>query len=677
MMFVACGEKKTEQQEPTSEKTDQNFEYISERFDDIQMLRYRIPGFEELSLDQKKLAYYLYEAGLNGRDIFFDQKNRYNLYIRKTLENIIKTYSGDRNSEQFNSFLTYAKKFFFANGMHHHYSNNKMLPEFSNEYFAELVSASDASGFPSHPDFDNSDIAASMQQVMWDPEFDPKAVDFSPGIDVVQASSINFFGQNVTQERVDAFYASKYLDGLREQPSWGLNSKVVLNEGDLTEKVWMSGGMYGEAIDKMIYWLEKAAGVAENEVQKQTLELLVEYYRTGDLAKFDEYSISWVGDTMSTIDVVNGFIEVYHDPLHRKGSYESIVSMKDFEASKRIAAISDQAQWFEDNSPLMEEHKKKSVKGISAKVITIIGEVGGAAPSTPIGINLPNAEWIREDHGSKSVSLGNIVDAYNYKRAKSPMIDEFGYGEEVRERYKKNFALASNLHTDMHEVIGHASGQINPGVGTSGETLKNYASTLEEGRADLVALYFATDPKLVEIGVMPGIEVGMAEYDYYIINGLMTQLYRVKEGEDIEEAHMRNRQMVAKWAYENGKNDNVIEKIVENGKTYFRINDYEKLRVLFGDLLREIQRIKSEGDYEAGKALVENYGVKVDEDLRKEVHERYEQIDIAPYSGFIQPRLVPVMEGEEITDIRVEYPDDFLGQMIEYGDNYGNLGVDN
>jgi len=644
-LITSCGsnETATTQDEQVSEESATNFEYTAGRFADIQMLRYKITGFEELSPDQKKLAYYLYEAGLNGRDIFYDQKHKYNLFVRKVVENIVQTYSGDKSTSDYKLFLTYAQQFFFANGMHHHYSNNKIIPEFSNEYFGELIAGSDMSGLPTHPDFDNNQLASELNALLWDPTVDPKAVNFSSDVDVVEGSSINFY-EGVSQEEVDEFYKKLNASDVREMPSWGLNSKVVKENGELVEKVWKVGGMYGRAIEKMVYWLEKATTVAENETQKKTLELLIEYYNTGDLAKFDEYSISWAMDTISQIDLVHGFIEVYHDPLHRKASFESIVSMKDMEASKRIAAISKEAQWFEDNSSLLEEHKKPNVKGVSAKVITIIGEVGAASPSTPIGINLPNAEWIREDYGSKSVSLGNIVNAYHLKQAKSPKIDEFGYGDEVKERYRQYSALASNLHTDMHEVIGHASGQINPGIGTSGETLKNYASTLEEARADLVALYFAMNPKLVEIGVMPTIEVGKAEYDNYILNGMMTQLYRVKEGEQIEEAHMRNRQLVAHWCFEKGQEENVIERLTENEKTYFRINDYDKLNVLFGDLLREIQRIKSEGDFEAGKNLVEAYGVQVDEELRKEVHERYAAIDIAPYMGFIQPKLVPVME---------------------------------
>jgi dipeptidyl-peptidase-3 len=448
-------------------------------------------------------------------------------------------------------------------------------------------------------------------------------------------------------------------------------------DGKIVERVWKVGGMYGPAIEKIVGWLEKAVTVAENDLQKQSLQHLIKYYRTGDIADFDQHCIAWVADTKSTIDVVNGFIEVYADATQKRGSYESVVSMRDEEATKRIGAISKEAQWFEDHSPIMDAHKKPNVAGISAKVITVIGEVGDSAPATPVGINLPNAEWIREKHGSKSVSLGNIVEAYNDVKSKSPANDEFGDSPEVIQRLKQWGSLASDLHTDMHEVIGHASGQINRGVGTPDQTLKNYAGTLEEGRADLVALYYVLDPKLVEIGVMPTLDVGKAEYDSYIMNGLMTQLYRIQPGHQIEEAHMRNRQLIAGWAFEKGQPAKVIERLTRDGKTYFRINDYQKLRGLFGQLLREIQRIKSEGDFEAGKNLVENYGVKVDQQLLAETHRRYAPLNIAPFMGFIQPRLVPVKKGSEIIDVKVEYPTDFLGQMLEYGRDYAFLPIRN
>ena len=458
---------------------------------------------------------------------------------------------------------------------------------------------------------------------------------------------------------------------------WGLNSKVVKDSGKVVEKVWKVGGMYSASIQQIVNWLEKAVSVAEDVDQKTALQLLVQFYKTGDLATFDQYNIAWVKDVNSRLDVVNGFIEVYHDPLGKKGSFESVVSMKDMEATKRIKAISDQAQWFEDHSPLMPEHKKKNVKGIIAKAITVIVESGSAAPTTPIGINLPNNEWIRKDYGSKSVSLSNIIYSYNVAGATSGMLDEFALNDSVKNRLRKYGNLAADLHVDMHEAIGHASGQINPGVETTDKTLKNYASSLEEARADLVALYFIMDPKLVEIGVMPSLEVGKAEYDSYMMNGLITQLTRLKPGEQLEEAHMRNRQLNAMWAYEKGKKDNVVQFVKKNGKTYVQINDYNKLRDLFGQLLREIQRVKSEGDFNAGKNLIETYGVKVDPALQREVLERFKKLNIKSYNGFIQPKLVPVMDGDTITDVKIEYPDNFFEQMMEYGKKYAFLPIKN
>ncbi|HND74120.1 MAG TPA: dihydrofolate reductase, partial [Saprospiraceae bacterium] len=480
---------------------------------------------------------------------------------------------------------------------------------------------------------------------------------------------------NVSLRDVELFYEK--FDSKGNAPMWGLNSKLVKENGKVFEKVWKSGGMYGPAIDKIIYWLEKASGVAENDQQRKAINLLIDYYKTGDLHTFDNYCIAWVNDTASRTDAVNGFIEVYQDPLGRKATYESVVSIKDLEATKRIQAIAKQAQWFEDNSPLMPEHKKKNVKGIIAKAITVLMEAGATAPAGPIGINLPNNEWIRKEHGSKSVSLSNIVHSYNVDGATSGMLDEFVVNDEVKARIKEFGDITSDLHTDMHEVIGHASGQINPGVESTDKTLKNYASTLEEARADLVALYYMIDPKLVEIGVMPTVDAGKAEYDSYMMNGLMTQLTRIQPGNNLEEAHMRNRQLVAKWAYENGKASNVVEFVKKDGKTYVRINDYNKLRQLFGQLLREIQRIKSEGDYKAGHDLVENYGVKVDPELHREVLERFKKLNIKPYKGFIQPRYVPVMKGDKIIDVKVEYPDNFFTQMMEYGKKYSFLPVKN
>jgi len=455
--------------------------------------------------------------------------------------------------------------------------------------------------------------------------------------------------------------------------SYGLNSKLIKENDEIVEKVWKLGNMYSAAIENIIYWLDKAVTVAENDQQKLTLEKLIAYYKSGDLEVFDEYSIEWVKDTASQVDVINGFIEVYGDAMGFRGAYESVVSFKDKAATKRIAAISKQAQWFEDNSPIMDEHKKTSVKGISAKVITVVAEAGDASPSTPIGINLPNANWIRSNYGSKSVNIGNIVHAYEQASKSSGSLEEFSYSEEIIARAREHGSLADNLHTDLHEVIGHASGKINPGVGTPKQTLKNYASTLEEARADLVALYYLLDKKMIDLGVMTTLDVGKAAYDAYIANGLMLQLKRIKMGDQIEESHMRNRQLVSKWAYEQGLDANVIERVTKDGKTYFVINDYEALKVIFGDLMKEIQRIKSEGDFEAGEALVENYGVAVDPELHQEVLDRYEKLNIAPYSGFINPVLVPVMEGENIVDVVVEYPDDFTEQMLFYAKKYSSL----
>ena len=513
-----------------------------------------------------------------------------------------------------------------------------------------------------------------IKPIIYDPKVEPKLVDLRPNIDNVVASSVNFY-EGVTQKEVEDYYSKFGTKG--NEPAWGLNSKVIKDSGKVVEKVWKVGGMYSAAIEKIVSWLEKAITVAEDTDQKTSLQLLVQYYKTGDLATFDQYNIAWVKDINSRLDVVNGFIEVYHDPLGKKGSFESVVSIKDMEATKRINAIAGQAQWFEDNSPLMPEHKKKNVKGIIAKAITVIMESGSASPSTPIGINLPNNEWIRKDYGSKSVSLSNIIYSYNVAGAKSGMLDEFALNDSVKERMKKWGNLSADLHTDMHEAIGHASGQINPGVQTTDKTLKNYASALEEARADLVGLYYIMDPKLIEIGVMPSLEVGKSEYDSYMMNGLMTQLTRLKPGQQLEEAHMRNRQLNAIWVYEKGKKDNVVEFVKKNGKTYVRVNDYNKLRELFGQLLREIQRIKSEGDFNAGKNLIETYGVKVDPALHKEALERFKKLGVKPYKGFIQPRLVPVMEGDKITDVKIEYPTNFFGQMMEYGKKYAFLPIKN
>ena len=673
-LFSACGsnEKKPATAETPKEDTTP-FDYIADRFADIQVLRYKIHDFEKLSPKQKELAYYLTQAGLCGRDIFYDQKYRHGLVIRKTLEGILNTYKGDKSSDDWKQFITYCNRFFFANGNHHHYSADKMIPECSFDYFASLVKGSDPASLPlagnSVDDFLNK-----LKPIVFDPKVDPKVVDLSAK-DVV-ASSCNNFYEGVTQKEAEDYYKKLAEKNPGNRSQLGFNTKLVKENGQLKELVWKEDGMYAAPIKQIVFWLQKAIAVAENDRQKRTLEQLVKFYKSGDPVDFDNYSISWVKDSVSTIDAVNGFIEVYLDALQKKAAYESIVSMKDMEATKRIAAISHEAQWFEDNSPILPKYKKAEVKGISAKVITIISEVGDAAPSTPIGINLPNNEWIREDSGSKSVSLSNIIEAYNFYKAKSPMMDEFGVNDVVKERASKYAAIAADLHVDMHEVIGHASGKIADGVQPFEITLKNYAGVLEEARADLVGLYYTMDKKLVDIGVSPSPEVGMAQYDAYILNGLMTQLQRIEPGKNLEEAHMRNRQMISMWAYKMGEKERVIEKVVKDGKTYFVINDYQKLRNLFGMLLREIQRIKSEGDFKAGQALVETYGVKVDQDILKEVHQRFEKLNIAPYMGFIQPKLVPVMENGVIKDVKVEYPKTLIEQMLDYAKEYSFLQVE-
>ena len=674
-LFSACN-KTQPTTEGNNKPNDSTFQVAADRFADLQVLRYEIPGFEELSAQQKELAYYLYEAARCGRDIIWDQKYKHNLRIRKVLEAILENDTADKKNDNWGKFETYAKRVFFSNGIHHHYSNLKIMPEFDFAYFSDLVKGCDASKLPLDNGQTADQLLTMLQPVMFDPKTDAKIVDLAPGIDNVKASSNNFY-EGVSQKEVEAYYDQLAKKDDPAPVSWGLNSKMVKENGKITEKVWKVGGMYSQAIEKIVYWLEKAVTVAENDKQKHALALLVEYYKTGDLKKWDEYNIAWVADTDSRLDVANGFIEVYGDAIGKRASYESVVSMKDMEATKRIASIASNAQWFEDNSPILPEHKKKEVKGITAKVITVIQEAGDASPSTPIGINLPNANWIRQQHGSKSVSLGNIVHSYNEANKTSPMLQEFAVSEEQITRAKEFAPLAADLHTDMHEVIGHASGQINKGVGDPDQTLKNYASTLEEARADLVALYYIMDQKLVDIGVMPSLEVGKAEYDNYIMNGLITQLTRLNIGENLEEAHMRNRQLVAKWAYEKGKAENVIEFVKRGGKTFVKVNDYNKLRTLFGDLLREIQRIKSEGDYKAATALVEGYGVKVDQELLKEVKERFNKLNVAPYKGFIQPKLIAVKEGDKIVDVKVEYPTDFLKEQLGYGKDYGFLPVNN
>jgi dipeptidyl-peptidase-3 len=679
LLLVACGQKQAPVDatvvgdEPAATP---EFEIQVDRFADVEVLHYRVPGFDELSLSEKKLAYYLSQAALSGRDIIYDQNYEHNLRIRKVLTAVVETYSGDRNGEDFTKLLEYAKRFWFANGIHHHYSMDKMLPDFTLDELAAMVAKSDASGLPLDDGQTVEELLALLEAPIFDPNTAAKRVSLDPNSDQVVNSATNYY-RGVTAAEVASFYASK-TDADAERPvSWGLNSQLVKVDGKIVENTWKIGGMYGPAIEQIVFWLEKASAVAENDLQRAWIDKLVGYYRSGDLEDYDDYNIAWVADANSRIDTINGFTEVYGDPLGYRGSWESLVSIRDLVATHRISTIGGQAQWFEDNSPIMDEHKKKNVVGISAKVITVIMAGGDAAPATPIGINLPNANWIRKEHGSKSVTLGNIIESYEIASNASGLSDEFIYSDEEKARSDQYGTLALQLDVDMHEVIGHASGQINPGVGTPKETLKSYASTLEEARADLVSLYFIMGPKLLELGLMPSLDVAKTAYDDNVRNGLLVQLRRIKLGDNIEEAHMRNRQLIAAWAYEKGREDNVIEKIVEDGKTYFVIRDYDALRDLFGELLREIQRIKSEGDYAAGKALVENYGVRIDPTIHREVLARVEPLDIAAYSGLIQPTLVPVEEDGEIIDVRVEYPDDFPRQMLEFDKNYSFLPVSN
>lgn len=652
-----------------------SFAYEVDRFADIRILRYQVPGFESLSAAQKELLYYLSEAALSGRDIIYDQNYKHNLRIRRTIEEVVKHYGGDRSTEDFGHFMTYAKQVWFANGIHHHYSTAKFTPLFSEDYFAELLNATaPQASYPLRDEQSLEQLIAELTPILFDPELDAKKVNTADDVDKILTSAVNFY-EGVTEQEVVDFYADKAAQDDGTPVSYGLNSKLVKVDGEVTELVWKVGGMYSAALEQVVYWLEKAITVAENDKQKTSLELLVKYFRSGDLEDFDAYNIAWVEDTESVVDVINGFIEVYSDPLGYRGSFESVVSFRDDATTLRISAIGERAQWFEDNSPILAQHKKADVTGIDGKAITVVMESGDASPSTPVGINLPNSSWIRAQHGSKSVSLSNIVGAYNASPSKA--LEEFAYTAEEVNRTRTHGEQAGDLHTDMHEVIGHASGQINAGVGTTRETLRQYASTLEEGRADLVALYYILDPMLIEIGVMDSLDVGRSEYDSYIRGGAMTQLYRLQPGELVEEAHMRNRQLIVMWSYEQGLEENVIERVVRDGKTYFVVNDYDKLRVIFGNLLREIQRIKSEGDFEAARDLVENYGTQVDQELHAEVLRRYATLDVAPYSGFINPRIVATEQDGKIVDVSVQYPQDFVTQMLEYSARYSFLPTDN
>ena len=643
---------------PNSES---DFEYKVDEFADLKVIRYQIPGWDELTLKEKKLVYYLVQAGLAGRDIMWDQNYRHNLEIRSTLENIYANYSGDRSSVDWMEFETYLKRVWFSSGIHHHYSNDKLKPGFTYNYFKELMKST------------SSDISADAIDAMFNDK-DLKKVNKAKDVDNVLLSAVNFYGPDVTSEDVETFYSKVKSPDPKRPLSHGLNSKLVKEDGVLKELVYKSGGLYGQSIDQITRWLEKAAGVAENKAQEDALWLLIEYYNTGSLQTWDDYNVAWTKATDGNIDYINSFIEVYNDPLGYRGSYENIVQINDFDMSRKMSVLSENAQWFEDNSTLMEEHKKANVVGISYKTVNVAGEAGDASPSTPIGVNLPNANWIRAEVGSKSVSLGNIINAYN-NSGSSGRLKEFSHDEQEYDLEVKHGQLADKMHTALHEVIGHASGQLNPGVGEPKETLKNYSSTMEEGRADLLGLYFLYSPKLQELGLVEDWkEVGMAAYDGYIRNGLMTQLIRLELGADVEQAHMRNRQWVSAWSYSRGKEDNVIEQVKKDGKTYYNINDYERLREIFGELLRETQRIKSEGDFIAAQDLVEGYGVKVDQEIHAEILERNKQFKGAPYGGFVNPELTPVIDSSgEISDIELKYVKTFEYQMMKYSKDFGFL----
>ena len=639
-----------------------DFKYQIDEFADLRIIRYRIDGWEDLSLKQKEYVYHLSEAAKWGRDIYWDQNGQYNLGVRRVLENILENYDGDRECEEFKDFTVYAKRVFFSNGIHHHYAEDKFFPACSEEYFMSLMQA-----------VGDGDKCSEMMHVIYDRDFLKARKSTDPDTDIVAESAVNFY-EGVTRDDVERYYAA-LADPTDPTPiSYGLNTKVVKGEDGVVREIpWKSGGLYGAAIDRIVDELEKAATVAENDLQKQYIAKLVEYYRTGDLRLWDEYNILWVKDTLGTVDFVNGFVEDYNDPLARKGAWEALVNIKDHKASERSDILSANAQWFEDNSPVDPRFKKPQVKGISAKVINAACLAGDCYPSTPIGINLPNADWIRRDYGSKSVTIANITHAYDYAAQECPKstLGEFAWDKKEIELAKKYLTITDEIHTDLHECLGHGSGQLLPG--TSPNALGEYSSTLEEARADLFGLYYCADPKMVELGIMPDAEAYKAEYANYIRNGLMVQFSRVELGRPNTEAHMQNRKLIAEWCYEKGLADKVIEKKVRKGKTYFVVNDYKALRGLFGELLAEVQRIKSEGDYEAGKALVEKYAVHIDPVLHKEVLERYAALNLKPYGGFINPDIVPVVENGRVTDYKVEYTDDYLGQMLKYGREYSAL----
>lgn len=664
-LLTACSGSKT-----TTAEADK-FDYTVEQFADLQILRYRVPGFENLSLQQKELVYYLTEAALQGRDILFDQNGKYNLRIRRTLEAVYTGYKGDKNTPDFKAMEVYLKRVWFSNGIHHHYGSEKFVPGFAPEFFKEAVLSVDASTLPLAEEQTVEQLCDELSPVIFDPTVMPKRVNQAAGEDLVLTSACNYY-DGVTQKEAEDFY-NAMKDPKDETPvSYGLNSRLVKENGKIQEKVWKVGGLYGQAIDKIVYWLKKAEGVAENPEQKAVIAELIKFYETGDLKTFDEYAILWVKDLNSLVDFVNGFTESYGDPLGMKASWESLVNFKDMEATHRTEIISGNAQWFEDHSPVDKQFKKDEVKGVSAKVITAAILAGDLYPATAIGINLPNSNWIRSHHGSKSVTIGNITDAYNKAAHGNGFNEEFVYSDAELQLIDKYADLTGELHTDLHECLGHGSGKLLPGVDP--DALKAYGSTIEEARADLFGLYYVADPKLVELGLTPNADAYKAEYYTYLMNGLMTQLVRIEPGNNVEEAHMRNRQLIARWVFEKGAADKVVELVKKDGKTYVVVNDYEKLRALFGELLSEIQRIKSTGDYQGAHDLVENYAVKVYPALHAEVLERYKKLNLAPYKGFVNPKYEAVVDAAgKITDVKVTYDEGYAEQMLRYSKDYSNL----
>lgn len=656
------------------EQQEDTFEYQVEQFADLQILRYRVPGFEKLSLRQKQLIYYLSQAALEGRDILYHQNGKYNLPIRRLLEAVYVAYKGPRDTDEFRAFEVYLKRVWFANGIHHHYSCDKFVPGFTPDYLRSLVESLPADALPLAEGETCIKLCNRLFPVIFDPEVMPKRVNQADGEDLLLTSAANYY-EGVTQQEAEDFYAAMKTPGETEPVMYGMNSRLVKKDGVVQEEVWKIGGMYGEALQKIVSWLDKAAEVAENDRQREVIRLLTEFYRTGNLKTFDAYSIVWLKDTDSQVDFVNGFIESYGDPLGIKASWESIVNFKDLEATRRTELISENAQWFEDHSPVAPQFRKEKVKGVSAKVITAAMLGGDLYPSTAIGINLPNSNWIRSVHGSKSVTIGNLTSAYNQAARGNGFRDEFVYSPVEIGLLDKYADITGDLHTDLHECLGHGSGRLLPGVDP--DALKAYGSTIEEARADLFGLYYIPDPRMVELGLVPDAEAYKAEYYAYMMNGLMTQLVRIEPGCNVEEAHMRNRQLIARWALEQGTEQKVVELVVRDGKTFVRINDYEQLRSLFGRLLAEVQRIKSEGDYEAARQLVETYAVRIDPALHAEVLERYRQLHLAPYKGFINPVYTPCYDAEgRWTDVKVDYTEGYAAQMLRYSRDYANVTED-